>query len=67
MTNPSILFATQAYQYLRRQVNASGGIDAGEVEVKTFPDTERYQRIVTPVDHRHVALIGGTISDADTL
>jgi len=41
--------------------------DCGEVEVQHFPDGERYQRIVTEVDGRKVVLVGGTISDADTL
>jgi ribose-phosphate pyrophosphokinase len=37
------------------------------VEVKQFPDGERYQRVLTDVDGREVVLVGGTISDADTL
>lgn len=39
----------------------------GEIERKTFPDGERYQRILTDVDGRDVTLLGGTISDSDTL
>jgi ribose-phosphate pyrophosphokinase len=35
--------------------------------VRRFPDGERALRIATEVDHRDVALVGGTISDEDTL
>ncbi|HEY8400294.1 MAG TPA: ribose-phosphate diphosphokinase, partial [Cytophagaceae bacterium] len=44
-----------------------GGFDKGEVEVKMFPDGERYQRVLTDADGRHVVLIGGTVSDNDTM
>lgn len=44
-----------------------GDFDKGEIEVKQFPDGERYQRILTDVYERDVVLIGGTISDSDTL
>ncbi len=37
------------------------------MDVQHFPDGERYQRIRTNVDGREVVLVGGTISDADTL
>jgi ribose-phosphate pyrophosphokinase len=45
----------------------TGGFACGEVEVKHFPDGERYQRILTDVDGQHAVLVGGTISDSDTL
>jgi len=67
MKSTRLIFSTQSYAYLQKSVCAAGGFESGEVEVKTFPDTERYQRVLTSVDHRHVALIGGTITDADTL
>ncbi|MDJ1469774.1 ribose-phosphate diphosphokinase [Cytophagaceae bacterium YF14B1] len=62
-----IIFSTQAYQYLQKELCHTTGFECGEVEVKNFPDGERYQRILTSVDCREVVLIGGTISDADTL
>ena len=62
-----IIFSTQAYQYLQADICRMSSFDCGEVEVQHFPDGERYQRIVTEVDGRKVVLVGGTISDADTL
>jgi ribose-phosphate pyrophosphokinase len=62
-----LLFSTRSYAYLREELAALHGNACGSVDVKIFPDGERYQRIVTCVEDRHVALIGGTISDADTL
>ncbi|MCH7408418.1 ribose-phosphate diphosphokinase [Belliella sp. DSM 111904] len=62
-----IIFSTQAYSYLRDEVIRLGGFEKGEIEVKHFPDGERYQRIITSVYEKDVVLIGGTISDGDTL
>ncbi len=42
-------------------------LEAGEVKVVYFPDGERYQRLITEVFGRDVVLLGGTISDNDTL
>ena len=63
----SLIFSTQRYAYLRESLVALGGGDPGAVEVATFPDGERYQRVETPVSGRAVVLVGGTVSDADTL
>ncbi|MFD2033714.1 ribose-phosphate diphosphokinase [Belliella marina] len=65
--NKKIIFSIQSYCYLRDRVLSIGDFDKGEIEVKQFPDGERYQRILTDVYERDVVLIGGTISDADTL
>lgn len=62
-----LLFHTQKYKYLAEKILALGGIEAGETEVKYFPDGERYQRLLTEVENRDVILLGGTISDQDTL
>ncbi len=62
-----IIFSTQKYQYLQDKVREMGDLIEGRVLVKTFPDGERYQRILTDVDGKAVVLIGGTVSDADTL
>jgi len=43
------------------------GHEAGEIAIDTFPDGERYMRIVSEVDGRDVVLLGGTTSDAATL
>lgn len=62
-----LAFTTASYAYLCDGFRALGGFDRGEVEVRRFPDGERYQRITTPVSGRDVLMIGGTIGDSDTL
>ena len=62
-----IVFSIKDYQYLLKEVLAGADVEEGKIDVKLFPDGERYQRILTSVNGRAVALIGGTISDTDTL
>ena len=62
-----LLFTTANYEYLRDSIVAAGDVESGSVERKLFPDGERYQRIVDDVSFRDVLLLGGTISDSDTL
>jgi ribose-phosphate pyrophosphokinase len=62
-----VIFSTQSYHYLKEEILNYGNYEKGVIDVKTFPDGERYQRILTPVQGRDVVLIGGTISDSDTL
>ncbi len=62
-----LIFATRAYGTLAAEVCRARGLPAGEVERKFFPDGERYQRIATGCDGREVVVIGGTISDGDTI
>jgi ribose-phosphate pyrophosphokinase len=58
-----MVFHTQAYAALA----AAMKLDLGAVETKLFPDGERYLRLGTAPAGQDVALVGGTISDADTL
>lgn len=62
-----LIYATRSYEYLRAEMCALGAFTPGDVEHRQFPDGERYRRIVTPCDERDVILLGGTISDEDTL
>lgn len=62
-----LIFSTCSYRYLKNKVLEAGNFDSGEVEVKRFPDGERYQRITSAVRGRKVVVIGGTISDVDAL
>lgn len=62
-----LAFCAHSYAYLGDELCQLGGFDRGEIEVRHFPDGERYQRLLTAVAGRDVLLIGGTISDADTL
>ena len=63
----ALVFGTRAYQPLQRSIAEASGLQLGEVERTLFPDGERYQRIATPVGGRDAVLVGGTISDDDTL
>lgn len=62
-----IVFSTHSYQYLRNKVVRNDRFEVGEVKLNYFPDGERYQRIISEVRGRKVVIIGGTISDSDTL
>lgn len=62
-----MLFSTASYAYLRDEVLQYGLFREGFVQAHLFPDGERYQRITSDVSGRPVAVIGGTISDSDTL
>lgn len=66
-SNKKLLFSTQRYHYLRDAIAQTSDMETGQVEVQQFPDGERYQRILSEVDGREIVLLGGTISDADTL
>lgn len=66
-THPLVLYATEAYEYLQDEMCALGGFERGVVMRRRFPDGERYMRIATPCAHRDVAVLGGTVSDTDTL
>lgn len=64
---PILVFSTDRYTYLQREMCREMGLAPGVVERQRFPDGERYQRIRTDVTGRDVALVGGTVSDEDTL
>ncbi len=66
-SKPAIVFSTENYAYLRTALCTYDTCEAGELEVRTFPDGERYLRILTECIDRDVVVLGGTISDADTL
>lgn len=65
-SRPSLVFALPEYRSMQEQLCAAGH-ESGEVLIDTFPDGERYMRIVSEVDGRDVVLLGGTTSDAATL
>jgi ribose-phosphate pyrophosphokinase len=66
--NPKpLLFSSQSYAYLQARILQHHPFETGKVEVKLFPDGERYQRICCDVMDRDCILLGGTCSDSDTL
>ena len=62
-----LIFSTPQYDPLAARMAALPGFSLGEVERKSFPDGERYRRIVCDCAGEDVVLLGGTVSDADTL
>jgi ribose-phosphate pyrophosphokinase len=62
-----LLYATEAYAYLQDELCGLGGFERGAIERRSFPDGERYLRLDTPCADRDVVLLGGTISEPDTL
>ncbi|MCB9528807.1 MAG: ribose-phosphate diphosphokinase [bacterium] len=62
-----VVFANPGYEALAAALCQQLGCEGGEVERRTFPDGERYQRIVSEVEGREVVVVGGTVDDAATL
>jgi ribose-phosphate pyrophosphokinase len=52
---------------MRDQLCALGEYEAGEIETRSFPDGETYQRLMVEPTRRDVILIGGTTSDSTSL
>lgn len=62
-----LLFATRSYAYFRDELKSLVQGEAGRLETKAFADGEIYHRIVDDVAGRDVALVGGAISESETL
>jgi ribose-phosphate pyrophosphokinase len=62
-----LLFATESYGYFRDDLASLIAGGAGRLERKVFDDGEAYHRIVDDVAERDLALVGGAITEADTL
>ena len=67
MKAPFLIFSTRNYQYLLDRLCGFEHCEAGELETRQFPDGERYLRILTECVDRDVVVLGGTITDSDTL
>lgn len=62
-----LLYTIASYKYLEPSFVAEGHFEVGEVERKTFPDGERYLRLLSDAWGRDVVLLGGTPTDLDWL
>lgn len=64
--NP-ILFTTEGYAHVEDQLSqnklVANKVDFGKLERKTFPDGERYTRILDDVNKRDVIIFGATHTD----
>lgn len=63
----TVVFALPGDEDLANELAWLLDAELGEVERRRFPDGERYQRIVTPVEHRRVVLVGTMHDDTSTL
>src|ERR1041385_2241452 len=63
----TLLFNSSSYGYLKTSILSNENFEDGQIEQKTFPDGERYHRILSEVDNRDVVLVGGTIDDRETM
>ena len=62
-----IVFAIDRYEELARELARRGGVDAGTVRRRLFPDGEHYLRVEDDVSDREVVLVGGTVDHDATL
>src|ERR1700743_1059884 len=62
-----VVFGIRSYAAMATQVAKLLKGKRGHIDVREFPDGERYQRIVTNVSGKDVVLVGGTIGDPETL
>jgi ribose-phosphate pyrophosphokinase len=67
MPRERVVFSTRSYGYLADGLAAAAGLPRGAVSCRFFPDGERHLVVATPVARREVVIVGGTVSDADTL
>jgi ribose-phosphate pyrophosphokinase len=67
MSRAVVVFGIRSYATMAQQVAKMLKAKLGHMEIREFPDGERYQRILTKVSGKDVVLVGGTISDAATL
>ena len=67
MPRTTVIVSTAAYAPMQQAICAAAGLSAAEVERHRFPDGERYLRLITNVEEQDAVLLGGTISDDDTL
>jgi ribose-phosphate pyrophosphokinase len=67
MNDRPLVFATRSYDYLAAAICQHGGFEVGSLDRRVFPDGERALRLAVRCRGRDVVVVGGTISDADTL
>lgn len=68
----TLVYSTASYDYLLERIlsccsSHSIAMERGQLERRFFPDGEKYFRLCQPVEGRAALLIGGTISDTETL
>lgn len=68
MNERILVFSTHKYTYFQEAfIKEETTFEKGELEHKLFPDGESYYRILSKVQSKEAVLIGGTISEQDTM
>jgi ribose-phosphate pyrophosphokinase len=67
MTDRAVIFSISGYEALQNDLVEALAAECGQIERSSFPDGERYQRLLSPVDGRDVIIVGGTVNDTATL
>ena len=62
-----MMFSTQSYAAMAARVAQLARVALGEVETRVFADGERYLRLRSDPRGTDATVLGGTVSDADTL
>lgn len=62
-----IIYSTTSYTYLVERMMADNSYHRGEVHRFHFPDGESYHRFLYDSSNQDVVIVGGTISDQETL
>ena len=62
-----LFLAVPRYEAFARALASDVGGELGVIERRDFPDGEHYQRIESPLVHRDVVIVGGSVDDQDTL
>jgi ribose-phosphate pyrophosphokinase len=63
----TFVFTTCGYEEMGTRVARLAAVERGELERTVFADGERYLRLKTEVEGCGTVVLGGTISDSDTL
>lgn len=67
MTASPLVFSTHTYSGMGTAIAHLGDFEEGVVKSDTFPDGERYLRVLSRTSSRDAILVGGTVTDVDTL
>ncbi len=67
MNSPRIVFSTAAYTDFTSKICQLSNLEYCNFHRESFPDGERYYRLTHCVEGVDAVLVGGTISDLDTL
>jgi ribose-phosphate pyrophosphokinase len=68
MKEQILVFSTQKYEYFQEEfIKDKATFEKGELEYKRFPDGESYYRILSKLQSKEAVLIGGTVSENDTM